>query len=243
MLKSWHAKQTMSLWEVGQMILIPITWKYMFLLLRCVWVCAHRHAGADTDWQIETVTVLWVQIVGCQSANQPWPICNLTSYLVARARSPRSLARLPLFSVSYRERARVCVFSSFHLFLTSPAALICSTAVMTFPETSSLVIFLLFLLFFLTMICFRLWSVYKAFKDICVYTDMCVCVWRGWGKYPPLGSLVRRGSGKCDDHLMFCEAPSFYTRTELFNTQTHTHTYTYALLVLYNRKPSGFITA
>lgn len=109
MLKSWHAKQTMSLWEVGQMILIPITWKYMFLLLRCVWVCAHRHAGADTDWQIETVTVLWVQIVGCQSANQPWPICNLTSYLVARARSPRSLARLPLFSVSYRERARVCV--------------------------------------------------------------------------------------------------------------------------------------
>lgn len=26
--------------------------------------------------QIETVTVLWVKIVGCQSANQPWPICK-----------------------------------------------------------------------------------------------------------------------------------------------------------------------
>lgn len=172
--------------------------------------------------QIETVTVLWVKIVGCQSANQPWPICKPDILFSGQSSlPPLCLARLPLSSVSYRARARVCVcvFSSFHLFLTSPAALICSTAVMTFPETSSLVVFLVFLLFFLTIICFRLWSVCKAFKDICVYTDMCVCV---WSKYPPLGSLLRRGSGKCDDHLMFCEAPSFYTYTKLFNTQTHT---------------------
>lgn len=194
------------------MILIPITWKYSFLLLRCVW--------ADTDWQIETVTVLWVKIVRCQSANQPWPICKPDILFSGQSSLPPPPVWLvflyPPFLIAC---VHVCVFSSFHLFLTSPAALICSTAVMTFPETSSLVVFLVFLLFFLTIICFRLWSVCKAFKDICVYTDMCVCV---WSKYPPLGSLVRRGSGKCDDHLMFCEAPSFYTYTKLFNTQTHT---------------------
>lgn len=186
-----------------------------FLLLRCVW--------ADTDWQIETVTVLWVQIVGCQSANQPWPICKPDILFSGQSSlPPLCLARLPLSSVSYHAHARVCVFSSFHLFLTSPAALICSTAVMTFPETSSLVVFLVFLLFFLTIICFRLWSVCKAFKDICVYTDMCVCV---WSKYPPLGSLVRRGSGKCDDHLMFCEAPSLHIHRAVQHTDTHTDTH------------------
>lgn len=103
MLKSWYAKQTMSLWEAGQMILIPITWKYSFLLLRCVW--------ADTDWQIETVTVLWVKIVGCQSANQPWPICKPDILFSGQSSlPPPRLARLPLSSVSYRACARVCVF-------------------------------------------------------------------------------------------------------------------------------------
>lgn len=110
MLKSWYAKQTMSLGEAGQMILIPITWKYRFLLLRCVW--------ADTDWQIETVTVLWVQIVGCQSANQPWPICKPDILFSGQSSLPLlCLARLPLSSVSYRARAHVCV--CFHHFTFS----------------------------------------------------------------------------------------------------------------------------
>lgn len=108
MLKSWYAKQTMSLWEAGQMILIPITWKYSFLPLRCVW--------ADTDWQIETVTVLWVKIVGCQSANQPCKPDILFSGQSSLPPPPR-LARLSLSSVSYRACARVCV--CFHHFTFS----------------------------------------------------------------------------------------------------------------------------
>ena len=39
-----------------------------------------------------------------------------------------------------------------------------------------------------------------------------------WFVYPPLGSLVRRESRKCDNHLMSSEVP----------THTHTHTHTHA---------------
>lgn len=99
MLKSWYAKQTMSLWEAGQMILIPITWKYSFLLLRCVW--------ADTDWQIETVTVLWVKIVGCQSANQP---CKPDILFSGQSSPPVWLVFLHPPLLIARVHVCVCVF-------------------------------------------------------------------------------------------------------------------------------------
>lgn len=186
---------------------------YMKIYVFAAEVCVSR--------QIETVTVLWVQIVGCQSANQPWPICKPDILFSGQSSlPPLSLARLPLFSVSYRARARVCVFiilpfphfsHSSYLFNSgydlSRNFLPCDLSRLPplLPHNN-------------------LFPSLKRLKPskTCVYTDMCVCVWRGWGKYPPLGSLVRRGSGKCDDHLMFCEAPSFYTHKELFNAQTHT---------------------
>lgn len=92
---------------------------------------------------------------------------------------------------------------------------------MTFPEISSLVIFLLLLL--LVMICFFSPPCSAVFTNpsqpnVCMHICLCVCVWGGlFMVYLPLRFLVRRESRKCDDRLISCETPLSYTR----RTNTH----------------------
>lgn len=65
----------------------------------------------------------------------------------------------------------------------------------------------------------------------CVYVCLCVAA----AIFHPVGSLVRRGSRKCDDPLMFCEAHHNFThKTAFYGTclppyPVHTHTRTHML--------------